>query len=1214
MKRFWIGLILWGVAMSTAASAGAASTYTVDIGGAFDTFLLGKGWYAVEGPYDQFGPIWRSVCRWAAQGSTVKLPAFPNVTNTIEVRCDIGTTQGQKLRCYINGKESAEFTPDPGLQYKFDLPADMLQGKDWAELRFETNERAVEASSDTRDLRMVVDWIKITAEAPERNYLGELILEYLGGLDELKPDQSPTQWRMRYDPNNAGNTHAPHWFSDLTHDDSAFDLVPTSHVPEMRRGDACWYRAWMMANDKKKVSRTLKLPGNGFTPSGTRQVWVNGALIEDNGEGKFTDAVANELKTGPNLIVAKLMKSPLPRVSGDNIIEKPTFTGEWTPDSVAFSPGTLTLTPEYDSIKQLEVTLTNPGGKSTYSSLVDTLDLGNGRRGYTYQDKWPLTDFGEYSFTIEDNQGHSQRFPVHFLGVHFFHWGWYIASGGTTWNGFQPCSNDYIDQLFDRMGDWNSPHHSICWVGGIFAPGTGFHKTEKVNYIEKFKEAFDSGQMEFVGMPYQPRNISCDFGESLLRSMRYSRALYDSQLGQHPTRFYSHDAVLTPQLPQIMRLCGYDTYTISENWWGQGHSIPNSRDCYWKTPDGSSVRVLDSWYHGISPYEAAHRAVEQGKPAVLCNEEFACLDATVFLTKDQLGSLASEGIFLKPITLAHYQQVTEDFAREYTYQGDDALCYKGWTGGGPAEVEYEKINKILENRLVALENMAAFARYLGIEVDQKAIDAMWDQSLRDNECHLHWGNFGAEQMPLLQSIMDQTHAEMTRIATEISKKTTARPGITVLNPLGFTRQGLVQLDTPENATLLVSGKKSFPLQADPDTPGKSLASLPGLPSCGYRSYGISENAAKQQDIKVNISHTSAVLDNGLIRVTITPTGEIASIIDTATGKTLVTDANKLYFARRQDKAPDEPLSTASNRLNLNHYTSPITLSDPKLICQGPVISTIECNIAVRGYPTCIMNVRITLAADERQARVKLSYNFPQQTTVCPAGAPLPHEGCYIPGIFVSFPMPRDAKPMTDMAYCITENALPSTNHETFMTMPFRNGTFNALSFAGPNTGEYAVLTRGLPDFFVVPGEKSYLGLSLGVGHQGTPHHGSYVHEYTILTSEPGKQKQMGATAYKAAQSFLVDAVAVSHDAGAGLLPAEASFAGVSGESVIIPGVELLNGELKLRVLNLQTKPVNTQVKCLVPLGGASVAPDGSLVNGVLRLGAQGVRELSAKTE
>ena len=1133
--------VLTGLALAAVA---AAETYTIDIGGPMDELFIRDGWYGPEGPYPQYGPVWHdTVCRWARQGAVVRIPAFPGAANVIEMRGEVRGDAQQRMRWFLGDELVAELPISDDLLYRAEVPAATLSGEPWARLRIETL-AAHPAGSDSRDLRVAVDWIKVSADAPRRNVFAEALAG--SGLDvaDAAHDRAPTRWRMRYDPNNVGSTFAPTKFNYIRYDDSAFEVVPTSFVPEMRRGDVAWYRAWLVIDGSgDEVRAALQLPGGELEPDGRREVWVNGVRIAQDAERSTEERAAAALIDGFNAIAVKVMKGPLPAPSGDALVANPELSGEWSPQRVVMKLGPLVLADEFTAAKRLRVRLEGPGGEPVGSAEGEIVDLGENRRGFDPGAGWALSEYGEHSLVIEDDAGHRQRFPIHFLGLHLFHWGWYSAAGGTTWQGFKPCSNDHLDELFERLSDWGRPHHSICWGGAILTPGTGFHKTEKVNYVGKFRDAIAVGQLQFVGMPFPPRNICTDFGESLLRSMRYSRALYESQLGTQPRRFYSHDANMTPLLPQIMRLCGYDTYCIAENWWGQGRSIPNSRDCYFRDAEGTRVRVLDSWYHGISPVTAARRAVEQGKPAVLCNEEFACLDRTVFLTPEHLTELAAEGIFLQPVTLDEYQRITDQFARELEYEGDEALCYKGWTGGGEGEVEFEKANRALETRLVALENLVAFARWLDIDVDQAPIDKQWDLSLRAHECHAHWGNGNRGTTDAMRKGADWAESEMERVGGLIAAQVTSEAeGIVVFNPLGLRRRGVVQFEAPEGVkALAAAGHEPAPVQPHPDRPGAMFASLPDLPSCGYRFYRFVEEPPTPgpRPVTATVNGDRATLSNGLITAQVAADGRIVSVTENDTGHELLADANRLYLARPRSRAPDEPLSTAGNPLNLSHYAAVTGGAPPRVLCQGPAGAGVDCTLVADDYPEVRLNARIVLMSGERQVRVNLVLQFAEPTVVF-AGGRGPHEGTYFPGIFVAFPM-LGLRPMADMAYCTTDGVLTSTNHETFMREPFRNGTFNCLSLAGPKSGEYAVLTRGLPDFFVVRQPTALLGMSLGLGAENCPYTGAYAHDYALFVPPADEREDMGHQAFLAARSFLVDPIAVPRGPGKGKLPPEGSF-------------------------------------------------------------------------
>ncbi len=399
---------------------------------------------------------------------------------------------------------------------------------------------------------------------------------------------------------------------------------------------------------------------------------------------------------------------------------------------------------------------------------------------------------------------------------------------------------------------------------------------------------------------------------------------------------------------------------------------------------------------------------------------------------------------------------------------------------------------------------------------------------------------------------------------------------------------------------------------DPDEPDVRIASLPDLPSVGYRVYEYADAGRPTEIVSAGVSGRSAELDNGLIRVTVDGSG-VLSILDSGTGEELVAGANILNVALPAEMRPDEPVSAELEPLNLDYYETPVP-ARPREVCEGPVLAMVECEPTLAHHPEMRLNLRVSLVAGERQARVQLGLGF-DEPTLLTVGGRGPHEGTYIPGLFVGFPFVGGVAPMADMAYCTTDGVLTSTNHETFTNLPFRNGTFNALSLAGPSTGEYAVLTRGLPDFFVTQPPSAppnveidadtFLGLSLGIGTEGTRFAGQYVHEYAVLApAEPDE-------AFMAARGYLVDAIAVRWKGGDGGLAREGSFIEATGDGVMVAGVQVIEDELSARVVNLRDAAVSTRLTCMRELDAATVAPDGELQAGTLRLGAKAVREIKA---
>jgi hypothetical protein len=231
-------------------------------------------------------------------------------------------------------------------------------------------------------------------------------------------------------------------------------------------------------------------------------------------------------------------------------------------------------------------------------------------------------------------------------------------------------------------------------------------------------------------------------------------------------------------------------------------------------------------------------------------------------------------------------------------------------------------------------------------------------------------------------------------------------------------------------------------------------------------------------------------------------------------------------------------------------------------------------------------------------RLRLAMQFESRTVLCPVEAQDPHEGTYLPGIFCAFPMDSRDRPVADMAYCLTDDVISSTNHATFLSIPFRNGTFNALTMSGPSKGSYSVLTRGLNDFFITRRPVGMLALSFGFSTASFPYHGEYVHEYAVIAEPPG------SGSYRAARSFQVDAFAVQ-----GALRGRLSLLGLDSADCLIEGVEHRDGRILARVVNLAGAPATVPLTGALRRAPAEVHPDGLLRDGKLRVPPRSVRDL-----
>ncbi len=1174
---------------ATQAGPATAFTFKVEVGAPQGEIFLISGWNVIEGPHPQFGPICQAPFRWAAQGAALKLPLAPNADNRITLRADPPNAPGQRLIVKLDGEPLADWPRTDSLEYTTVTPAQMVGSRSWATLSLH-NSHPVKFDGDTRDTAVAIQWVEVSSQAARNHPAVELLKE------QLTPDAwnaAPTRWRYRYDPVDCGEVTTPNVFWKVLKETTGWQDVDNSFQPQLHRGDVCWFRTMLAKSDSRRAMASIAPPGK-WGPLDDVRAWVNGDPVSGE-ERELARHVARRIAPGVNLIVYRVVKGPQPKVQGRPFTAPPAYSGRWSGRSVWISPGLLEVTSGRP--RWIEASLIAPNGRVLSRAKQAVI----GRRADFSRRWFTMPQFGQYWLLLRDDQGRRVRYPVFHLGIHHFHWGWYSAYSGTGWNGFTPCSNDHIDELMGRLDDWKLPHHSITWQGCILAPGTGFHRTQGKDYIRAFREAIRSGKLQFVGSTWQPRNVCTDFGESMVRSLRWSRNVYRTQLNDSPHVFCSHDSTLTPQQPQILRMLGYDSLVMIDNWWGQGQSAPAGNDLTWRAPDGSSVRTADSWYHGTRPLAQARRAIRCGKNAILCHEEFACLDRTVFLEPSDREQMAKEGILVTPVSLEEYLKLTEAHAKARLYTGESNLCHKGWTGGGPEEVEYEKINRLLESRLVALDNLIAWAAVRGIR-PLPDTSHRWDMSMRWHECHNHWGNGYPELTREMARMLQQTERELVELASRLAQDAgVASDGTCLVNPNGFETGGPLELRAPRWARSIRLPDGTFaPIQHGRSSSLAALPPLPRLSLCGAR-WSVRDIAGVGAR---RLSDGRFEMRNALIRVVVSPDGRY-SVYDRRTGRVILSAAGAIWAGKPKDQSKAVPVSTEDRPLNLDAYGSVRQQEPARLLEAGPARASVVCRVHWPGYDNVSASVQISVCAAESMVRVTLRVEPSTPWHCAPAeGQAPPHEGTYMPSLFVQFPVAAPFQPEADMAYCVSKGVLPSTNAETFFNIPFRWHTFNALSMAAPQGGRFVVLTRGLHDFMAFNKPSPYLGLALANTAGGCPISRPVRHEYAVLVRQsPGHLHD--AEAYTAAQALLSSPVAVS---SATITRGQAltQFPLVKAEAgVIVTGVEVDTNELRMRTLNLTKRGVRCTAAPDNPWSRARVYPGGHYT-GVLP--SQAVRE------
>src|SRR3954451_18405118 len=86
--------------------------------------------------------------------------------------------------------------------------------------------------------------------------------------------------------------------------------------------------------------------------------------------------------------------------------------------------------------------------------------------------------------------------------------------------------------------------------------------------FERLKEHVESGRLEIIGGVHIMPDVNIPSGESFVRQIRYGRAFLDRALASPTSTGWMLDTFgHHPQIPQIMRLAGFDTYVFGRGMW-----------------------------------------------------------------------------------------------------------------------------------------------------------------------------------------------------------------------------------------------------------------------------------------------------------------------------------------------------------------------------------------------------------------------------------------------------------------------------------------------------------------------------------------------------------------------------------------------------------------------------------------------------------------------
>ncbi len=369
------------------------------------------------------------------------------------------------------------------------------------------------------------------------------------------------------------------------------------------------------------------------------------------------------------------------------------------------------------------------------------------------------------------------RQPVHFTFGNHMHW----ADMQWLW-GYDVLPGSVRDML------------RLCREAGVKGnvnfDAVGYEKmaAECPEALAELREAVARGIVEPVGCSYgQPYGLFHG-GESNIRQLTFGVRTTRRLLGVRPRAFWEEEFYFFPQLPQMLRQCGYTGACLFFQWTWHTPEVPREPHALilWEGIDGSRLPTLPrnelnlhQWPEDFAPlFESLSRESEHGPPAraivqwveLMPSRDWMCRSEVLLPKLKEL--LASPGFEIVPGTLSEViaalagegaSHESSSPTREPRGSGADAPVrrytmdevWHGMTLGKNGD-RHPRTSRACEHAILTAESLAATVSLLGRPYAQWDIYPTWelDEAWREllagqhhdnHECEGLCGSIGQEQ-------------------------------------------------------------------------------------------------------------------------------------------------------------------------------------------------------------------------------------------------------------------------------------------------------------------------------------------------------------------------------------------------------------------------------------------------------------------------------------
>lgn len=499
-----------------------------------------------------------------------------------------------------------------------------------------------------------------------------------------------------------------------------------------------------------------------------------------------------------------------------------------------------------------------------------------------------------------------------------------------------------------------------------------FLKERYPKLYERMKQRIREGRWEPEGGMWVEADTNLTSGESLVRQFLYGKRFFREEFGVDNKILWLPDVFgYTGALPQIMKKSGIEYFMTTKLAWNQIDKMPYDT-FMWKGIDGSSVLThlvttlgvgqssddFFTTYNGMLHPDAIMGGWQRYQNKDINNDilvSFGYGDGGGGPTREMLETSVRMEKGIKGIPkvrqefsgtyFKELEQRVKDNRRLPVWEGE--LYFEYHRGTYTSMARNKRSNRKSEILMMDLELLSLLALDKGITYPKEAIDHMWQTILLNQFHDILPGSSIHEVYEVTKKEYQQIEEEGSRLLDErISAVAGEGRAVTIFNTLGFDRDDVIHLPKECTGALKDKDEKIYTIQ---QLETESLAYVEGLPSKGYKTYEIVEQARAEESPFVIEAQT---LDTPYYKIILDEEGLFTSIYDKRNDREVLQEGEKGNLFRMYE---DKPIYYDNWDIDI-YYTEKSwevkNLNRMEWVSEGPVCTVLELERVISNSLIC----------------------------------------------------------------------------------------------------------------------------------------------------------------------------------------------------------------------------------------------------------------------